>query len=518
MADKFFYLKLGKGNCLAEYWLNLEEKIPNVLNGPAAAIYFGTITTEKITSLIDMHEDNEEEAKRQFRELTKNQDFKAVKDFITAGDNAGKTKFVTITSSKVYIFEPEGIVYDLPTNEYKRYDKDLDELSKRDGIDAQTKRNIEEGKIAKYLFSVPTKFEKDLKGDAISDDLRNKFKTKGEPLSESAPLKKVEDGWEIADKEKTYRIRRENEKLKIYYAISYAIRNVPKYMFVTKPEEYEIVKEVPHVLATLPCNLYYTQGTCREIKEEKYLFSWSKDFANNKQELLKFLMADVDGNWGKKAGIKPLNDDKIVVSVDTNLIELALDKKRDKVTLKIDNSHTYDFTVKKEGSELKIYKKENFGVFQAINYLQSGKKIEVSKDKLIELLSPYELETLMFLILKNKGLFVPAWRGGTQKGIDIIARNLTKKQIKISRVTFEPEDKPENSRTFQVKRKVKECNKDANWTVAAEYYGNNPNVLDANWLLEQIKSEKQQETRKWLIDSLDWVKDIEMLIENAKAL
>ena len=511
MMNKFFYLKLGKGNCLAEYWL----KVPNVVDGSAAAIYFGKITAKQIVELSKLSD--EKKAKEQFKQLTGNQDFKAVKDFITAGNNAEKTKFVTITSSKVYIFEPESQVSDLSINKYKRYDRDLDELSERGGIDAQTKRNVKEGKIAKYLFSVPMEFEKDLKGDAISDDLRSKFKKKGEALSKSAPLKKVDDGWEIADEEKTYHIRRENKKLKIY-----ALRH-PKFRFIKNFEEYKIA-EVPHVLATLPCNQYYTQGTCREIKEEKYLFSWSKDFANNGQELKEFLMEDVDGNLKKadlkkadwKEAVKQPNDDKIVVSVDTNSIELTLDKKRDKVNLKIDNSHTYDFPVKKEGSELKIYKKENFGVFQAINYLQSGKKMEVPKDKLIELLSPYEIETLVFLILKNAdpNLFVPAWRGGTQKGIDIIAHNLANKQIEIPPVVF----KPNGSRTFQVKRKVKEHIKVANCTVAAEYYGNNPHVLDAKWLLEQIKSEKQQETRKWLINSLVWIKDIKMLIENTKAL
>ncbi len=68
--------------------------------------------------------------------------------------------------------------------------------------------------------------------------------------------------------------------------------------------------------------------------------------------------------------------------------------------------------------------------------------LEEDYHKLIELLSPYELETLVFLILKNEGLFVPAWRGGTQKGVDIIARNLRDEYIKISPIIFEPKGKP----------------------------------------------------------------------------
>jgi len=384
MADKFFYLKLGNGNCLAEYWLNLEEKIPNVLNGPAAAIYFGTITTEKITPLIDKPY---EEAKEQFKLLTEsrdkpkgNRDFKAVKDFFTAGYNAGKTengetKFVTISRGIVYIYEPKDGVSDMPEGKYDAYDDDLDKLAEAE---------------------------------------------KNKAVAEKIEGMKVE------------RKRQDGPK------------HIPKIMPVKNVKEYE-VKDVPHVLASLSCNQYYSQGTCRKIND-----------------------------WG---------------------------------------------------------------AIQAIKHVLCQKKIIVSEDKLIELLSPYELETLVFLILKNEGLFVPAWRGGTQKDIDIIARNLTNNEIRISKIIFEPKE----SKTFQVKKDIEKDIRGkippevrANFLVIAnskqKLFRNKKNlddqwlrfkeekILDANWLLEQIKSEKQQETRKWLINSLEWVKDIRMLIENTKTL
>ena len=360
--NKFFYLKLGRGNCLAEYWL----KGPNVVDGSAAAIYFRKITAKQIVELSKLSD--EEEAKKRFKELTGNQDFKAVKDFIMAGDNAGKTengeiKFITLLGRNiVYIYEPEDHVFDMPEDKYKEYDNYLS----RRGITAEKVR----------------------------------------PKSE--------------------------------------IENIPKLMPVKNVKKYE-VKDVPHVLATLPCNQYYSRGTCREIKKDR--------------------------DWG---------------------------------------------------------------VIQAIEYILSGQKIVMPEEdyhKLIELLSPYELETLVFLILKNEGLFVPAWRGGTQKDIDIITRNLTNNEIRISKIIF----KPKESKTFQVKKDIrgktppkvhadflvianskqklfrKKKNLDDQWLRFKE-----EKILDANWLLEHIK--KQQETKRWFIESLDWVKDIEMLIENAKAL
>ena len=47
---KYYYLKLGTGNCLAEYWLNPEGKrsIYKEEYEHAAAIYFGRNTVEDI--------------------------------------------------------------------------------------------------------------------------------------------------------------------------------------------------------------------------------------------------------------------------------------------------------------------------------------------------------------------------------------------------------------------------------------------------------------------------------------
>ena len=194
-------------------------------------------------------------------------------------------------------------------------------------------------------------------------------------------------------------------------------KHIPKYMPVEIIKENK-VKDVPHVLATLPCNQWYVRGTCREIKD--------------------------------------------------------------------------------------------YGVKQAIN-CRLGRQIDIpeSAQQLMRLLSPYELETLVFLILKREGLFVPAWRGGTLKGIDIIARNLNDYEIKIDPITF----KPRESFTFQVKRcEVKEHGGPADWTIAIDSEREDNRVLTAEWLIEQLRKPGQRDTREWLENSLRWVPNINSLI------
>ncbi|MBE0516916.1 MAG: hypothetical protein IBX41_05935 [Methanophagales archaeon] len=99
-------------------------------------------------------------------------------------------------------------------------------------------------------------------------------------------------------------------------------------------------------------------------------------------------------------------------------------------------------------------------------------------------LSSYELETLVFLILTNAGLFVPAWRGGTQKGFDLIAYNFTHSAIKKLQLPVESEDRSKSSFTFQVKKgKVKKHSEFADFTVATEYDDDDKKILNAGWLL-----------------------------------
>lgn len=425
---KYLYLKLGVGNCLADYWLNTLSDIPNICGKPAAAIYFGTITTEKIRKLHYMS--NKKKANQEFKELTNNSNFYQAENFIMAEYNvnnapknrAEKCKFITITGKKVYIYEPKSVVSDLEVGKYNMYDNNLDKLKEKDG---RIKTIIEKKEKIFNYFSIETQFETELNKGDISEDLKSKFKGEGFPLPDNATIQKKEDEWVIPGINRVV-IKKEDDKLKIK-----RIRHIPKIMLIKNLKIYEIA-DVPHVLASLPSSGFHTQGTCREIFKNKY---WS--------------------------------------------------------------------------------------ALQAIEHVLSDEKIVVPEHRLIELLSPYELETLVFLILTNAGLFVPAWRGGTQKDTDIIARNLADDEIKIPPVKFEGKKGGKyDSKTFQVKKCKIPHKLVADYLVVGvvdskisevekkEKYYRDGRVLDAEWLLKQIKSEKQQETKGWLINSLDWVKDI----------
>ena len=57
------------------------------------------------------------------------------------------------------------------------------------------------------LFTLPPEYEVDLKRCIISDDLKSIFKENEKDLSESARIKKVNDGWDISDGKDIYQIR-----------------------------------------------------------------------------------------------------------------------------------------------------------------------------------------------------------------------------------------------------------------------------------------------------------------------
>lgn len=125
--DKFLYLKLGRGNCLARYWLSKD----NVFKKPAVAIFFGKITTEKCRKLSAM---SKEELKSFKSESIGAEDIRSYRDihyqikpFIEAGDDR-RARFVTIVHGNVYIYKPDSPVFDMPKALYDEYDFHLSQL------------------------------------------------------------------------------------------------------------------------------------------------------------------------------------------------------------------------------------------------------------------------------------------------------------------------------------------------------------------------------------------------------
>lgn len=157
------------------------------------------------------------------------------------------------------------------------------------------------------------------------------------------------------------------------------------------------------------------------------------------------------------------------------------------------------------GTCRKIEQSREWGAIQAIKYCL-GKPIEEpeSEKELMSLLGPYELETLVFLILMNAGVFSPAWRGGTQPDIDIVGENLTHSTVNIGtnpQIVFEPADK----KTFQVKRRARKPSPIADYTVTVDFRGKqNAKTLTSEWLIRLITA--QPDTKEWLENSLRWFK------------
>jgi hypothetical protein len=123
-----------------------------------------------------------------------------------------------------------------------------------------------------------------------------------------------------------------------------------------------------------------------------------------------------------------------------------------------------------------------------------------SAPELLECLSPVEFETLVFLLFASHGLFVPAWRGGTMPGVDIVARNESAQSIRIDPLSW----KPHEATTFQVKRE-RNCDHDdehgAEWTIALT--AGKGKVLDAKWILRNVY--QRPDVMKWLKQDLEWL-------------
>ena len=103
------------------------------------------------------------------------------------------------------------------------------------------------------------------------------------------------------------------------------------------------------------------------------------------------------------------------------------------------------------GTCREINPKKNWGAIQAIKCCL-GEPLEKpkSEEQHLSLLGWHQLETLVFLILKNGGVHPSAWRGGTLPQIDIVARNYNTDRAVIIGTTEKAVFEPMEKRTFQI--------------------------------------------------------------------
>ena len=99
----------------------------------------------------------------------------------------------------------------------------------------------------------------------------------------------------------------------------------------------------------------------KEFKEafEGYLFCWDNvpEKENDKKRILRFLRDDLDIDWAEEnAKIFKTPDCKTIrIFKDENLVEIMIDEKKKKATLKICGGGLHNLKVKKENGKLNIY-------------------------------------------------------------------------------------------------------------------------------------------------------------------
>lgn len=103
-------------------------------------------------------------------------------------------------------------------------------------------------------------------------------------------------------------------------------------------------------------------------------------------------------------------------------------------------------------------------------------------EQLIECLSSIELETLVAKLLEAKGCFVPAYRGGLMKDVDLIANNYSRAPINFAFLTLQPKKQV----SFQIKRWADGMTKPSSVDCLVGLGVKGPGVIDAKKLLSLV--------------------------------
>jgi hypothetical protein len=121
--------------------------------------------------------------------------------------------------------------------------------------------------------------------------------------------------------------------------------------------------------------------------------------------------------------------------------------------------------------------------------------------KLLECLGSVELETLIAKIFEDNGCFVPAYRGGNLKDIDLFVKNIDKKEKNINGL------KIKSNKTFSIQIKgkiVDKCPANVDYFIG---YGSKDakNCFDSNWILNNVIEAKNKHLQEWFKLSLSWL-------------
>jgi hypothetical protein len=120
--------------------------------------------------------------------------------------------------------------------------------------------------------------------------------------------------------------------------------------------------------------------------------------------------------------------------------------------------------------------------------------------RLLECLSSVELETLVAKLFEAAGCFVPAYRGGCVKDVDLFAHNESGETIEFGKLVLAPRQRL----AIQVKgwNRLKKCPSEVDCLIGFEA-PNLPGCYDGDWLLSQVK--RFPKVVDWLKHSLNWL-------------
>ncbi|MDO8676464.1 MAG: hypothetical protein Q7K16_02330 [Candidatus Azambacteria bacterium] len=143
------------------------------------------------------------------------------------------------------------------------------------------------------------------------------------------------------------------------------------------------------------------------------------------------------------------------------------------------------------------------GNTKALEHLLNGKVVVVPNyARYLQCLSSLEFETLIAKYLEEKGLFVPAYKGGFLKNYDLFCRNLGTSNIILGDMVIRPKD----SLSVQVKLNITHDHKKDLERVDL-FFCINSTVKDKkifNW--RYLEKNISGNTKTWIETVLDWVK------------
>jgi len=143
------------------------------------------------------------------------------------------------------------------------------------------------------------------------------------------------------------------------------------------------------------------------IIDKEYLFSWEKFTGNDTGRLIEFLMRKFGIKWVKEAKITKFDDKTIKGTNDTHSLSIELNGGKTNADLMIDGDKKYEFIVKTENGELKIYGSEKKDIEDKIkkfddDYDKLKKEIPKLEEKLKDANKDYETSNDNFKQAQNK--------------------------------------------------------------------------------------------------------------------